>query len=173
MARQRFGDETIGGALQTLRQLGQKGPCVEARFDHRQELDQNLSGLAQKAAARPEHAGVQRHGQQRRARLGVDMGDAIPVGGRRADRPARPLGKDEDLPTCREASAGALDDLADSASATLTSHWVERAATTASELHETRLLVESLYREIRALRIYEGASDVQKVVIARQVAGAA
>ena len=27
--------------------------------------------------------------------------------------------------------------------------------------------VESLYREIRALRIYEGASDVQKVVIAR------
>jgi acyl-CoA dehydrogenase len=31
-------------------------------------------------------------------------------------------------------------------------------------------IVESLYREIRALRIYEGASDVQKVVIARQVA---
>jgi acyl-CoA dehydrogenase len=30
-------------------------------------------------------------------------------------------------------------------------------------------IVESLYREIRALRIYEGASDVQKVVIARQV----
>jgi acyl-CoA dehydrogenase len=29
-------------------------------------------------------------------------------------------------------------------------------------------IVESLYREIRALRIYEGASDVQKVVIARQ-----
>jgi acyl-CoA dehydrogenase len=33
-------------------------------------------------------------------------------------------------------------------------------------------VVESLYREIRALRIYEGASDVQKVVIARQVMGA-
>jgi len=31
--------------------------------------------------------------------------------------------------------------------------------------------VESLYREIRALRIYEGASDVQKVVIARAVGG--
>ncbi|WP_043529635.1 acyl-CoA dehydrogenase family protein [Litchfieldella xinjiangensis] len=30
-------------------------------------------------------------------------------------------------------------------------------------------IVESLYREIRALRIYEGASDVQKVVIARNV----
>lgn len=29
--------------------------------------------------------------------------------------------------------------------------------------------VESLYREIRALRIYEGASDVQKLVIARAV----
>ena len=29
-------------------------------------------------------------------------------------------------------------------------------------------IVESLYREIRALRIYEGASDVQKVVIARR-----
>ena len=29
--------------------------------------------------------------------------------------------------------------------------------------------VESLYREIRALRIYEGASDVQKIVIARSV----
>jgi len=34
-------------------------------------------------------------------------------------------------------------------------------------------VVERLYREIRALRIYEGASDVQKVIIARQtMAGA-
>ena len=32
-------------------------------------------------------------------------------------------------------------------------------------------VVESLYREIRALRIYEGASDVQKIVIARQIIG--
>jgi len=32
--------------------------------------------------------------------------------------------------------------------------------------------VEKLYREIRALRIYEGASDVQRVVIARQALGA-
>jgi acyl-CoA dehydrogenase len=32
-------------------------------------------------------------------------------------------------------------------------------------------VVESLYREIRALRIYEGASDVQRVVIARGVLG--
>jgi acyl-CoA dehydrogenase len=30
-------------------------------------------------------------------------------------------------------------------------------------------VVESLYREVRALRIYEGASDVQRVVIARSV----
>jgi len=32
--------------------------------------------------------------------------------------------------------------------------------------------VEKLYREIRALRIYEGASDVQRVVIARQILAA-
>jgi acyl-CoA dehydrogenase len=31
--------------------------------------------------------------------------------------------------------------------------------------------VESLYREVRALRIYEGASEVQKLVIARQILG--
>ena len=28
--------------------------------------------------------------------------------------------------------------------------------------------VERLYREIRALRIYEGATEVQKIVIARE-----
>lgn len=33
--------------------------------------------------------------------------------------------------------------------------------------------VETLYRDIRALRIYEGASDVQRVVIARAVLGGA
>ena len=32
--------------------------------------------------------------------------------------------------------------------------------------------VEQLYREIRALRIYEGASEVQKIVIARQTLAA-
>jgi len=32
--------------------------------------------------------------------------------------------------------------------------------------------IEGLYREIRALRIYEGASDVQKIIIARQTIGA-
>jgi acyl-CoA dehydrogenase len=31
--------------------------------------------------------------------------------------------------------------------------------------------VEELYREIRALRIYEGASEVQKLIIARQTMG--
>ena len=35
----------------------------------------------------------------------------------------------------------------------------------------TGFAVESLYREIRALRIYEGASDVQRVVIARSLMG--
>lgn len=34
------------------------------------------------------------------------------------------------------------------------------------------VMVESLYREIRALRIYEGATDVQKLVIARQTLAA-
>jgi acyl-CoA dehydrogenase len=29
-------------------------------------------------------------------------------------------------------------------------------------------IVESLYRDIRALRIYEGASEVQTTIIARQ-----
>lgn len=33
-------------------------------------------------------------------------------------------------------------------------------------------IVEALYRDIRALRIYEGASEVQKLVIARQTLGA-
>jgi alkylation response protein AidB-like acyl-CoA dehydrogenase len=31
------------------------------------------------------------------------------------------------------------------------------------------VIVESLYREIRALRIYEGASEVQKLIIAREL----
>jgi acyl-CoA dehydrogenase len=35
----------------------------------------------------------------------------------------------------------------------------------------TGQIVERLYREIRALRIYEGASDVQRVVIARTLLG--
>ena len=30
-------------------------------------------------------------------------------------------------------------------------------------------IVECLYREIRALRIYEGATDVQKIIIAKQL----
>jgi acyl-CoA dehydrogenase len=29
-------------------------------------------------------------------------------------------------------------------------------------------IVERLYREIRALRIYEGATEIQKLIIARQ-----
>ena len=33
----------------------------------------------------------------------------------------------------------------------------------------TGVKVEALYREIRALRIYEGASEVQKVIIAREM----
>ncbi|MNL10863.1 Acryloyl-CoA reductase (NADH) [compost metagenome] len=33
--------------------------------------------------------------------------------------------------------------------------------------------VESLYREIRSLRIYEGATEVQKLIIARETLAAA
>jgi acyl-CoA dehydrogenase len=34
-------------------------------------------------------------------------------------------------------------------------------------------IVESLYREIRALRIYEGATEVQKLIVARETFKAA
>lgn len=48
----------------------------------------------------------------------------------------------------------------------------QRVIDTALQLHggdgvRKGFMVESLYREVRALRIYEGATDVQKVVIAR------
>jgi acyl-CoA dehydrogenase len=33
---------------------------------------------------------------------------------------------------------------------------------------KTGVKVEELYRDVRALRIYEGASEVQKLIIARQ-----
>ena len=33
-------------------------------------------------------------------------------------------------------------------------------------------VVESLYREIRALRIYEGATEVQRLIIGRDLLGA-
>jgi acyl-CoA dehydrogenase len=50
----------------------------------------------------------------------------------------------------------------------------QRVIDTAVQLHggdgvRSGHAVETLYREIRALRIYEGASDVQKVIIARAV----
>jgi len=50
----------------------------------------------------------------------------------------------------------------------------QRVIDTAVQLHggdgvRVGHAVETLYREIRALRIYEGASDVQKIVIARAV----
>jgi acyl-CoA dehydrogenase len=49
----------------------------------------------------------------------------------------------------------------------------QRVIDTAVQLHggdgvRRGHIVEKLYREIRALRIYEGASEIQKVVIARQ-----
>lgn len=52
----------------------------------------------------------------------------------------------------------------------------QRVIDTAVQLHggdgvRHGTVVERLYREIRALRIYEGASDVQRVIIARAVLG--
>jgi len=52
----------------------------------------------------------------------------------------------------------------------------QRVIDTAVQLHggdgvRVSSVVERLYREIRALRIYEGASDVQRLVIARSVLG--
>ncbi len=49
----------------------------------------------------------------------------------------------------------------------------QKVIDTAVQLHggdgvKSGQIVERLYRDIRALRIYEGASDVQKVIIARQ-----
>jgi acyl-CoA dehydrogenase len=46
---------------------------------------------------------------------------------------------------------------------------IDRAVQIFGGLGVTRgVKVEELYREIRALRIYEGATEVQKVVIARE-----
>ena len=52
----------------------------------------------------------------------------------------------------------------------------QRVIDMAVQLHggdgvRTGFAVEHLYREIRALRIYEGASDVQRIIIARSVLG--
>ncbi len=52
----------------------------------------------------------------------------------------------------------------------------QRVIDMAVQLHggdgvRTGFAVEALYREIRALRIYEGASDVQRVIIARSLLG--
>jgi acyl-CoA dehydrogenase len=46
---------------------------------------------------------------------------------------------------------------------------IDRAVQLHGGLGVTRgVKVEELYREIRALRIYEGATEVQKLVIARE-----
>ena len=47
---------------------------------------------------------------------------------------------------------------------------IDRAVQMFGGLGVTRgQIVESLYREIRALRIYEGATEVQKLIIAREL----
>ena len=53
----------------------------------------------------------------------------------------------------------------------------QRVIDSAVQLHggqgvRTGLKVEELYRDIRAMRVYEGASEIQKLIIARQILGA-
>jgi acyl-CoA dehydrogenase len=67
-------------------------------------------------------------------------------------------------PTTREAAMAKL-------TATESAQWVIDQAV---QLHGGRgvqagSVVESLYREIRALRIYEGATEVQKLIVAREL----
>jgi alkylation response protein AidB-like acyl-CoA dehydrogenase len=67
-------------------------------------------------------------------------------------------------PTTREAAMAKL-------TATENAHWVIDQAV---QLHGGRgvrvgSVVEALYREIRALRIYEGATEVQKLIVAREL----
>ena len=52
----------------------------------------------------------------------------------------------------------------------------QRVIDSAVQLHggqgvRTGRKVEELYREIRAMRVYEGASEIQKLIIARQTLG--
>ena len=68
------------------------------------------------------------------------------------------------LPTTREAAMAKM-------TATENAQWVIDQAV---QLHGGRgvqsgTVVESLYREIRALRIYEGATEVQKLIVAREL----
>ena len=54
----------------------------------------------------------------------------------------------------------------------------QRVVDAAVQLHGGRGIVagsitEELYREVRALRIYEGTTEIQKLVIARQTLGEA
>ena len=53
----------------------------------------------------------------------------------------------------------------------------QRVIDSAVQLHggqgvRTGSKVEELYRDIRAMRVYEGASEIQKLIIARQTLGA-
>jgi acyl-CoA dehydrogenase len=70
----------------------------------------------------------------------------------------------EQLPTTREAAMAKM-------TATETAQWViDRAVQLfGGRGVRTGEVVERLYREIRALRIYEGATEVQKLIIGRDV----
>jgi acyl-CoA dehydrogenase len=68
------------------------------------------------------------------------------------------------IPTTREAAMAKM-------TATENAQWVIDQAVQLHGGHGVRsgTVVESLYREIRALRIYEGATEVQKLIVAREL----
>ncbi|MGD0275142.1 MAG: acyl-CoA dehydrogenase family protein, partial [Syntrophales bacterium] len=74
--------------------------------------------------------------------------------------------KDGDLPFTREASMAKL----------FASEMANRAAYQALQIHGgygymKEYKVERLYRDVRVTAIYEGTSEVQRIVIAREVMG--
>ena len=74
--------------------------------------------------------------------------------------------KDQDLPFTREASMAKL----------FATEAANRAAYQALQIHGgygymKEFKIERLYRDVRVTAIYEGTSEVQRIVIAREVMG--
>ena len=71
-----------------------------------QKLDDDAPRMPQQAAARPEQAGIQRHGDADRAGRGAKMRDAGFIRGRGAAAVRVPSGK---MKTCRPSASGLFD----------------------------------------------------------------
>ena len=95
---------------------------------------------------------ARRHGDAARRRARADPG-----GGRRCATPANPA--------CKEAAMAKL----------FASEMAERVASDAIQIHGgygylADFPVERIYRDVRVCQIYEGTSDIQRLVIAREIA---